>query len=188
MRCVPWPPTRSRGRGRGCADWLRHPVPHLGSGYRPPNNEPCALQSQTKATPSLARKERAQVPPCSAGSRRRLYLPRAHGDTQGPSFTPLLLNELEAGQGPRGKPGLGLGGVSWCACGPWPVQGPPSPPPSQGEGTADTMGIGILQGDHRTPMSFKFTVFKHVSYSNFSQELFTESQDSFYSPQENVSA
>lgn len=33
------------------------------------------------------------------------------------------------------------------------------------------MGVGILQGDYRTTMSFKFTVFKHVSYSNFSQQL-----------------
>lgn len=69
-RCAPWPSPRSRGRGRGCAVWLRHPVPHLGSGYRPPNNEPRALQShpqpceEGKSTGSslLSRKPAAALP------------------------------------------------------------------------------------------------------------------------------
>lgn len=125
-RCAPGPPTRSRGCGRGCAVWPRHPVPHLSSGSRPPN-EPGALQSQTKATPTSRGRKGHKFIPAQQEAGGGSAFPGPTGDTQGPSFMPLLLNELEAGQGPRGRPGLGLGGESWCARGPWPAQGPPPP-------------------------------------------------------------
>lgn len=156
-----------------------------------PTTSHVRFKAKPKPPPTLQGRKGHKFIPSQQEASGGATFPGPTGDTQEPSFMPLVLNELEAGQGPRGKPGLGLGGVSWCARGPRPVQDPPTPIIGRGHSwhhgdspkrsaRADPMGVGILQGDYRTTMSFKFTVFKHVSYSNFSQQLLTESQDSIH--------
>lgn len=111
-RHAPWPSICSRGGGRGCEVWLRHPVPHLGSGYRPPN-KPCALsplhfKAKQRPPPTLRGRTRVQVHTCLAGSQSWPHLPWPTSHTQGPSFMPLLLNEL--GARTQGQTRAGPGG------------------------------------------------------------------------------
>lgn len=129
-----------------------HPVPHLSSGYHPPNIEPRALHSQTLR----GRKECEFIPAQQEASSGSTFPGSKGGDTQGPSFLLLLLNELGAGQGPRGKPGLGWGCELVCTRA-WTCPEPTLPhhrertqltskgTPLRGLPGANPMGEGILR-------------------------------------------